>query len=300
MSDVKNVAVFGGGGSLAAVIVPILHKHFNVTMIRRCGSNSKAPVNGIKVIDADFSSEDDLAIALKGNDAVICMVASSAHKIQPILIDAAVAAGVRRFIPSEFGANIDNAKTRQLPVFAGKVATQEYLKNKAKTTNLSYTFIYNGAFLDWGLEHGVLIDLGPSNNSKIYNGGDSLWATTTRTTVAEAVVSVLKHLEETKNRPVFIQDAYITQNKLLRLAQEVTPPRSWATTAIELDDITSVADKKVTEGKFDGSVAMAYITRALFDPEYGCNFATSDNQLLGLQGKTDEDIKAVIQTIIRW
>lgn len=57
------------------------------------------------------------------------------------LIDAAIAAGVKRFIPSEFGANNLDPRARQLvPTYDIKGAILEYLQKKAEESNGSLTW----------------------------------------------------------------------------------------------------------------------------------------------------------------
>ena len=68
-----------------------------------------------------------------------------------LIIDAAIRAGVQRFIPAEFGSNTeDPAVVERLPMFKSKLAVLDHLKMVSATnTNFSYTAICNGAFFDW-------------------------------------------------------------------------------------------------------------------------------------------------------
>lgn len=59
------------------------------------------------------------------------------------LVDAAIAAGVKRFVPSEFGSDVPNKRTREVvPIFEGKHAAVEYLKSKE--SEISWTAVVNG------------------------------------------------------------------------------------------------------------------------------------------------------------
>lgn len=95
----------------------------------RAGSRTKLP-SSVKSIDVDFSSLDSLKAALKGQDAVVSTLGAFAAAQQTSLIDAAIAAGVKRFIPSEFGSDTTHPKVSALPVYRDKVAAQQYLKEK--------------------------------------------------------------------------------------------------------------------------------------------------------------------------
>ena len=70
------------------------------------------------------------------------------------LIDAAVAAGVKRFVPSEFGANNLDPRARKLvPVYDTKGAMREYLSAKTAASNGSFTWtsFSCGSWLDWSV-----------------------------------------------------------------------------------------------------------------------------------------------------
>ena len=65
------------------------------------------------------------------------------------MIDAAVKAGVKRFVPSEFGCDTRNEKAMTLLPrhFKGKLETVQYLKEKEKD-DLTWTSFVTGPFFD--------------------------------------------------------------------------------------------------------------------------------------------------------
>ena len=65
------------------------------------------------------------------------------------MIDAAVKSGVKRFIPSEFGSNIENQKTASLlsMLYVDKQATVAYLR-KLENVGLIWTSIATGPWFD--------------------------------------------------------------------------------------------------------------------------------------------------------
>jgi NmrA-like family len=74
---------------------------------------------------------------------------------QKVAVDAAIAAGVKRFIPSEFGIN--TRKVRDLSIgkiLAGKIGVVDYLQEKAKENEgFTWTGITTGLFFDWVRYH---------------------------------------------------------------------------------------------------------------------------------------------------
>ena len=91
---------------------------------------------------------DSLTEAFKGQDAVISLVARAVVGDQNKFVDAAIAAGVKRFIPSEFGTNTLSDKLPAIaPVFEGKKSTADYLESKEGS--IDWTSIITGPFFDW-------------------------------------------------------------------------------------------------------------------------------------------------------
>ena len=81
----------------------LLKSDLNVTAVTRETSSAKFP-EGISVAKSDFSL-GSLTKVFRGQDAVISMLPMIALSNQDIVIDAAIAAGVKRFIPSEYGSD---------------------------------------------------------------------------------------------------------------------------------------------------------------------------------------------------
>ena len=222
-----------------------------------------------------------------------------AGEAQKALVDGALAAGVRRFLPSEFGSNLDNPKTRTLPIFAPKIETQQYLAERARDTGLTWTLVYNGACLDWGLKHKFIADVSGAAPTTVYDGGDLPFSTTTLGSVADGVVGILTHPDETANRSVRIQNAVITQNKLLELARRAAPGKKFEVAPKSLDEVIAAADARLAKGLFDVPTLLSYLFRAVFDPQYGGVFTgNTDNELLGVKELSEDEIFEIVKAHI--
>lgn len=94
-------------------------------------------------------SDTSLVEAFKGQDAVVSALGAGGFAEEIKIIDAAVKAGVKRFLPSEYSCNAQNAKTNALiPIVRLKVQTNEYLKAQ-ESKGLSWTAIITGPAFDW-------------------------------------------------------------------------------------------------------------------------------------------------------
>ncbi|KAK4551752.1 hypothetical protein LTR86_010945 [Recurvomyces mirabilis] len=101
----KNVILVGAGGNLGSIILCSLlasSDKFNVSALSR-ETSSYVPPAGIQLYRTDYS-HGTLVSAFKGKDAVVSAIDMTATVDQTKLIDAAIEAGVRRFIPAQFGS----------------------------------------------------------------------------------------------------------------------------------------------------------------------------------------------------
>ncbi|KFX85799.1 hypothetical protein V490_09403 [Pseudogymnoascus sp. VKM F-3557] len=299
MGAIKNVAIAGGSGLVGKPVVNALLKSgkFTLTALVRESSTFTFP-SGVKVVKVDFDSVASLTEALKGQDALVSTIGNAALQGQNLLVDAAVAAGVSRFLPSDFGSNIDNPKAGALPVFGYKVATANYSKEKAASNpSFTYTFIRTGAFLDNGLEVNALIDW-QSGKPVIYDSGDQLLSTTTLEAVGQSVVGVLTHPEETKNKAVYVQSIVTSQNKLLDIVKKLAPGKTQEPQHVSTEDIFNDSNAKLAKGDYSEGNMFAYILVSMFGEGYGAAHETIDNEVLGVTSLTEADVEALLKSII--
>ncbi|KAL4985000.1 hypothetical protein BDW68DRAFT_190006 [Aspergillus falconensis] len=299
MSSIQNIMIAGASGTLGKLVLNALlaSGKYNVNVLTRKESDATFSPS-VRVTRADYDSVEELTAVLRGQDVVISTFSPSAIHSQVSLVEAAVAAGVKRFIPSEFTADIGNPKTAALPQYAGQLLIMELLRKSAsENPEFSYTGIRNGVFLDWGLALGFQVDL-KSENPAFYDGGNRPFSTTTLATVALAVVGVLDHLEETKNRAVYVHDVVTTQHHLLSLARKIAPERRWEPVSVSTEDMERKARENYAQGKADLVSLMGLYCRSVFAEGYGGEFTRVDNEMLGLGYKSDADLEIILRAVI--
>jgi uncharacterized protein YbjT (DUF2867 family) len=249
----------------------------------------------VQVQVVDYNSLDSLVTALKGQDAVVntLSVGIVPQDIHLRLVEAAQAAGVQRFVPSEFGGDTSNPLTSQLPVFGDKVAVIQRLQEVSKQDSaFTWTAVVSGPFFDWGLERSFIIDLkGPS--TRIFDGGDVPVSSTTLAGVGRAVAGVLKYPEETRNRHVFVEEVQFTQNQLLKLSgNEGKIQRE----AVKTEDLEKQAYEALKQSPPDGrTFATSLILRAVYGGNYGALFTKTDNELLGVEKLSESDVANIVK-----
>ncbi|TFB07534.1 Isoflavone reductase [Trichoderma ghanense] len=295
-----QVAIAGATGAVGIpVVTELLKAGHLVTALSRSASNcsSKLPKHPhLSIVEVDYDSVASLTAALQGHAVVIAALpVATPIGSQDKLIDAAVAAGVTRFFPAEFGTDTDNEKCMKLPVFANKMQALAYLKDKvARHPSFSYTALCTGSFLDWGLAAGFLVHP-KTHTATIYDDGNLPFSTTTLSTISKAVVSIISRPEETKNRHVYIHDAVVTQNKLIELAKKIDG-QDWQLTYVDSAVVCAEAHLEFQKPNADitkGLMPLLHIS--VLGKGYGGDFSGRlDNELLGIKEMSDEELENVI------
>ncbi|KAH6655921.1 oxidoreductase CipA-like protein [Truncatella angustata] len=297
-----RVAIAGATGNLGTPILQaLLNAGLSVTVLSRMDSSSSklTPHPHLTIKEVDFGSIASLAPAMHGVEVVVSCVATMAIGGQNSLIDASIAAGVKRFIPAEFGMDSANTLAMQLPVCAPKAATQRYLAQKALSNpGFTWTAIANGLFLDWGLKMGLILNVA-EHTATLYNGGNVPFSATNLADVARAVLGVISHREQTANRIVYVHSARVTQNQLIRYARE-KDGKPWNTTIKDTGEVQRESMAELAKGlEADVDAAMlGFCFCGSFNSEYGCDFSEHlDNELLDIKELHDTELKAMIQNV---
>ncbi|KAH9204258.1 hypothetical protein DL95DRAFT_377111 [Leptodontidium sp. 2 PMI_412] len=294
MSEIKSVAIAGASGNLGPhVLKALLDPKLHVTVLTR-GTKSITFDPAVKVVSVDYSSVESLTSALQGQDAVVSAVGMEALEGQTILIDAAIAAGVKRFIPADYGAVTTNPKLHEYPFYSTVGKIQKYLAEKSKSTGLSYTVLSTGAFTDMLFGAIGIIDF-DKHEAVLYDGGDSRFSTNSMAGVGKAIAQILKHPKETSNRMLRISEAILTQNKLLAIAKELKPEITWKTTLVDTSEMMKEALASFGAGDFSPPVFMKFLGSTVFaGNRFGAAYDVTDNELLGVEALSDESLKKLV------
>lgn len=136
---IKTVALAGAGNLGAFFPEQLVGAGLETTVLTRAGSTKSFPA-GVKVKEVDYSSPSSLESALAGIDAVVATL--MALDAQAELIKAAAKAGVKLFVPSEFGNPSTELTDDDHPALAGKRTAHDQLKE----AGLPALLVWNGPF----------------------------------------------------------------------------------------------------------------------------------------------------------
>jgi hypothetical protein len=237
---------------------------------------------------------DSLKEAFKDQDVVLSLVGGLAIGDQDLLIDAAIAAGVQRFVPSEYGINTADARTRAIvPHSEGKYGTTQYLKSKEG--QISWTSVINGPFLDWCLANGIFDLNFADKTATVYDNGTATFSANNLHTIALALVKVLEKPDDSKNRYVYLSGLQTTQKQILEAAEKVTGEK-WTVNHKTTQELVEEGNAKIKTGDYLGIVALIQAVTFGAKDELG-NFESEGlwNEKLGLP---KDDLETSIRAVI--
>lgn len=211
------------------------------------------------------------------------------------MVQAAIAAGVKRIVPSEYSSNLETEAAKTLPIVAEKLKTRRYVEQAAASGKIEWTSVNNGAFfLPPMWTSGVAGPHVKSRTAIYHDGGDRVVCTSSLDTIAEAVAKVLlpEHVGETKNKPVYVYTAAVTERKLTEMATKLTGIQFMVQDA-STQEALKLGYEGVKEG--DQSKIMSFYMPLMFGSEYGGDFRdTAWNRRLGLPTLDDAGIEEVL------
>jgi phenylcoumaran benzylic ether reductase len=182
---------------------------------RRDPEKMKTFATGVVIHEGDLSDRDSLVRACRAVDGVISAVGSMQVGEQHALVDAVRDAGVKRFIPSDFGLDPAAAARGSCLLFDLKAGIGEAVKR----AGIPYTFIHsNGFFTHWVLSLGDLTRLGgvlPPAEVNVYGGGEVKGAFTSELDIAAVTVRAL-HDPALAGRELRLAPNLTTQEELIR------------------------------------------------------------------------------------
>ncbi|KAI2919869.1 hypothetical protein CBS147320_8375 [Aspergillus niger] len=294
MPKIETVAIAGASGTLGPhVFQALVNAGFQVSILTR-SNKPGAYASNINVFEVDFNSVESLTTALKVVDAVVSTVGGAAVGNQTVLIDAAIAAGVKRFIPSEFGNVTTNPKVEKFPVYSSVFKIRNYLQEKAAAGKLSWTVLACGAFLDLVLNTPTLLDF-QNHTVTMLDEGDNRISSTSLPAVGRAIAAILQNFDATENRVMHVSEAILTQNQLIGFAKEIRPDIEWSISKEQSSLLLQESLEEFGAGDFSVPTFMKLLKgTALAGDTYGAAFDVTDNELLGIKELAPADLKKLI------
>jgi len=219
----KIILVAGATGDLGFRIVKALaNKDVEIRAVVRSSSNSDKITSlenlGVKIYRVDAWSIEELSIPCKNVSCVISSLAGLRDVIidaQKILLDAAISAGVPRFIPSDYSLDFtkfSHGENRNLDL---RREFHKYLDS----TSIASTSIFNGAFAELILGEMPLI-LSKQKMILHWGSADYKWGFTNKDNTAEFTANVA--LDDSSPRYLRVAGDLISPREIKAVVSEIT------------------------------------------------------------------------------
>ena len=300
MTSIKRIAVAGGTGRLGKYIVAsLLDARFQVTVLTRLGSTSAVPCTA--AAEVDYTSESSLTSALRGHDALVCCITSNSVVIQPTLFSAAVAAGVKRIIPSEYGILQVQPKAKDLSPIQPVVELQKLLISTCESNpQVSYTVLATGVFLDIAINTSVVLNW-DQHSVDLCDGGDQPLSSTRLSTIGKAIAGIMKAPEDYENQIVRIHDVVITQNTWLETAKQADPSAKWTIQNVDTkkvidEGLAKLQDSSTSDGDILSMATMKVMVVVPFSREYEMRFRDDQvaNKAFGIEMMPKSELEQLL------
>ncbi|KZF25654.1 NAD(P)-binding protein [Xylona heveae TC161] len=221
-----SVLLIGASGSLGVPLVEeFIRQKSKFERIAILADPSRAKKfedvqkRGIDVVTGSFLDPN----SYKGFSVVISLAGNPIMRLQPAMIEAAVAAGVRHFYPSEFGVDVGHDDLVDFRYLRDKRVTRDHLVAKAKEVpGFRYTLLMNGIFAEWSAIPPLGVDT-DKHTSTVYGTPDAILSLTAVPDIVRYIVeSVLLPFENDEaERQLRVIGQNVSHAELLDILEEI-------------------------------------------------------------------------------
>ncbi|MCJ1337825.1 hypothetical protein MMC09_003109 [Bachmanniomyces sp. S44760] len=257
----QSIAIIGATGSVGSRIFAQLLKGFPtscLTIISRQDSTPPSCPPEVNIVQVPgYDDHAAVVSALRNHDILISTLNVKYHSYERSLVQACIAAGVRRFIPSEFTKDVLHPyyiEKATNPIARARIDWAIELAEIANSGKISYTTIVTGSLIDFCLTTGFWgFDI-RKRTATIYDDGKAVSTGSGLDFVGGCVVSMLKMPEgETKNKRIRISEVEYTGERLVEAFERVTG-QNWT---VKHSSVTAL-NKEEKEAEKKGDIAEAY------------------------------------------
>lgn len=240
----QTILVAGGTGSLGGKIVKsLIGRGANVLVIVRHSADAAKiealEQSGAEVFKVDTADKDEIAKVCEGADCVVSALAGLREVIvdaQSVLLEAAIAAGVKRFIPSDFSLDF----TRLAAGGNRNFDLRREFSETLDAADIKVTSVFNGAFAEI-LTYGTPL-LDKKSKSVGFWGNDADWRLQFTTMEDTAQFTAAAALDDAAPRRLRIASFLISPNEMARLAGKISDSPYNVVRMGSLEELATYAD----------------------------------------------------------
>ncbi|KAF2121038.1 hypothetical protein BDV96DRAFT_641674 [Lophiotrema nucula] len=158
-------------------------------------------------------------LSYNGFTHVISAVGNDSMILQPVMVEAAVAGGVRHYYASEWNSDIAQREIHNMRYFRDKQAVRAYLRGKAsRTPGFQFTLMVTGIFSEWAVDGFYGFDH-DQNTARLYGSPDKRVGITSIPDIARYTVDSLHIPFQGSGRTIRVQGWTGTVKELIAILE---------------------------------------------------------------------------------
>ncbi|KAH8124725.1 hypothetical protein LI328DRAFT_167071 [Trichoderma asperelloides] len=311
---IKKIVWYGQGARLGSrVLLRIAAlKKYDITFIgRKEPSEYKNVPEGIPIVQIDLKDHGSLVKALTGADAAVVFTqfnpGGDLDIVQIALINAAIEAGVKLFVPSEWapdtaggnGATIARIGPNTLPpnpAVASKRVVHNYLMARSAANQIDFVSLHVGNLLI-NLSAFASLDMN-KRTASLGDGGHGLISVSSIDTLTRGLDSLLTKYPKLKNDFFYICDGETNLQRIVKTFQEASETKEpWKITSFSIAERKRQADENMRNGIFTNREFASVLT---FPFTGGLTvWQNPDNERLGLEPPSDAKAQRVVDGFVQ-
>jgi hypothetical protein len=174
------------------------------------------------------------------------------------IIDAAVAAGVKRFMPHEFGQDSLNLGIQQrLPRTVGRASVIEYLRRMSDNPCSAFTWVAVavGCILGTAILNGDLgFDL-QWQSAALSGTGNERFAASSLSRVGLVVARIIRHWDEVENQYLYAAGLFTSAKEVVACLEKLTSS-TWTVDYSEVGDCIREGTSRIERGYPDAGMRL--------------------------------------------
>ncbi|USW56133.1 Putative NmrA-like domain, NAD(P)-binding domain superfamily [Septoria linicola] len=230
-------------------------------------------------------------------DVLFSTFSGGSLETQRTIIDAAVSSGIKRFVPSEFGQDSQNAALQErLPPLKGRSQVIDYLKELSKGDKIEWVAAATGTQLDQALISGNIGFDFKWQSVTIHGTGKEQFAASSTNWNGAVATGILRHWEQVKNQYLYASGLVTSANACLDALQTATG-QNWETGTNDVEDMVREGQQRIDRGFPDAGMFLLEKS-VLCDESLGAMkpFQQQDaKEKLGLSG---EDLASLVKRTV--
>ncbi|KAF2009246.1 hypothetical protein BU24DRAFT_85738 [Aaosphaeria arxii CBS 175.79] len=247
---------------------------------------------------SDFT-DSSLRSSLAGQDLVISTTAAGDYHFQVRIIDAAIAAGVTRFVPNEFGQDSLNEEIQQrMPQSAQRAKVIDYLRRTSHARpDFEWCAVATGCILDTLLPSGDLgFDL-QWQSASIHGTGHEFFAASSLERVGLVMASIIRRWDQTKNKYLYAAGVLTTAQSILGCLERCSEA-TWSTSYSDVEECVREGHSRIQRGWPDSGMFLLGKS-VLFDEELRAIDVFNDYNANGLLQLEPETVSEIVEQTYR-